>query len=136
MAEKESWLTDSMCPVVPASGYYAVDILNTPQIGVILKPRSSTPIMPGGVGIVRICAVAPPEDRIDEPGYKTSGLYKPGDVVYALMSLDMKGEKIEWTDPKTRERRAFYLISEGRIMGRHRWPEAVIASHEEQLNAE
>ena len=132
MADQD-WIPDSKCPIIPASGYYAVGVLRKPKMGIILRPdRSSRAISPGGVALVRICAVPPQKDRIDEAGYKTSGLYKPGDVVYAQMSLDMNSETIDWYDADDNKQRSFYLISEGRILGRCRYPDVVLTSHDEQ----
>jgi hypothetical protein len=137
MADKKddaNWLPDSFCPVVPASGYYAIELLAKPKFGSPIFTPGQPSAVPGGIGIARIVAMPPPDDRIEAAGYMTSGLYGPGDVVWAHMSIDMKAEQIDARHPETGQNMGFYLISEGRILGRHRYPEAVLKSHEEQTN--
>jgi len=131
----KNWLPDSNCPIVPASGYYAVDMVGEPQVGLVLDPSNHNRAMPGGVAVVRICAVTPKGDVLDAIGFVTSGLYRPGDIVYAQLSIDLKGEAIEYQDPKTRKTSTFYCIPEGRIIGRHRQPEKFLANFEEKVNA-
>lgn len=131
----KNWLPDSNCPIVPASGYYAVDMIGEPQIGLVIDPTDHNRALPGGIAVVRICAVPPKGDHIEEAGFLTRGLYRPGDIVYAQLSIDLKGEAIEYQDPKTRETSTFYCIPEARVIGRHRHPEKFLASFEEKINA-
>jgi len=117
--EPKTWLPESRCPIIPAAGLVVVELMPE-ETGKIDIPNHML-IHHGVLKKACIVAIPTPDMESDAFQYQTSGVWKPGDIVWARVSPELRADLLDWFDAKTGKRREFYIVPEGSIVGRSRF---------------